>query len=134
MNNLEKMWTLAKQAFDNAYCPYSKFAVGACIRTPEDKYYIGCDVENVAYPDGTCAETGAISAMAADGGRKIAEILIIADGSSLITPCGACRQRIIEFADKNTLVHLADLKGIQKTLTIAELLPYSFTDEKLTHD
>lgn len=133
MDNLSHLWQLAKKAFDNAYCPYSKFAVGAAIRTDKNNFYAGCDVENVAYPDGTCAETGAIAAMAAGGDRRIAEILILADGTSLITPCGACRQRIKEFSTPETLVHLADLGGIRKTLTIDELLPFSFTDEKITH-
>lgn len=131
MNKKEKMLRLARQAFANAYCPYSKFAVGACILTDQGNYYTGSNVENISYPEGTCAETGALAAMIAAGERSIAEILIIADGDSLITPCGGCRQRLKEFASLETPVHLASLDGIQLTLTLGQLFPHNFCDEKL---
>lgn len=100
----------------------------------EGRMYAGCNVENVSYPNGTCAETGAIAAMVAGGDRKIVEIVIVADGQNLITPCGACRQRLKEFAVPGMLVHLADVNGIRQTITLEELLPCSFTDESLRHD
>lgn len=131
MNKQEKMLRLARQAFASAYCPYSQFAVGACILTDQGNYYTGCNVENISYPEGTCAETGAIATMAAAGERAIAEILIIADGDDLITPCGGCRQRLLEFATPETPVHLANLEGIQQTLSLGQLFPHSFCDEKL---
>lgn len=134
MNNLQKMFSLAKTAFEHAYCPYSRFAVGAVIRTSGGSFYSGCNVENVSFPEGTCAETGALAAMIAAGDRDIAEILILADGANLITPCGGCRQRLAEFAAPETPVHLANLNGICQTLTLRELLPASFKDEKLCHD
>ena len=128
MNNTQKLFSLAAEAAKNAYRPYSGFAVGAAIAADDGRFYAGCNVENVSFPVGTCAEAGAIAAMFAGGGRKIEEILIFADCQKLISPCGACRQRIAEFAAPETLVHLANLSGIQKSYTIAELLPCSFSE------
>ena len=130
MNNTQKLLDLAKSASEKAYAPYSNFRVGACILSYSDSYYIGCNVENISYPVSTCAETGAISAMIAGGDKKIKEILIYANSKELISPCGACRQRIAEFADENTIIRLANNEGIKKTFTIAELLPHSFKDIK----
>ncbi len=126
MNNTQKLFELAQASFHNAHCPYSHFAVGAAILSDNGKFYSGCNVENVSYPEGTCAESGAIAAMINDGGKKITEILILGNGKDLITPCGGCRQRICEFATPTTLVHLADMTGIVKTMTINDLLPLSF--------
>ncbi len=126
MNNSQKLWEAAKISYRNAYCPYSKFSVGAAILSSDGQIFSGCNVENVAYPEGTCAETGAISAMINGGGKHISEILILGSGENLLTPCGGCRQRIKEFSDENTLIHLADLTGIKKTLKLNELLPYAF--------
>ena len=134
MNNQEKLHNLALRAFQNAYCPYSEFPVGAALLSKEGHFFSGCNTENISYPVGTCAETGASAAMTAAGDRRIAEILILADGQNLITPCGACRQRIKEFAAPQTLIHLATPQKIVKTLTIEELLPLSFTEGSLTHD
>ena len=128
MNNTQKLFNLAVAAAKNAYCPYSKFAVGAAIRADDGKMYAGCNVENISYPVGTCAEAGAIAAMIAGGGHKIQEMLIYADSQQLISPCGACRQRICEFAASDVIVHLANTKGIQKSVTIADLLPCSFSE------
>lgn len=130
MNNLQKMLHLAKQASKNAYAPYSNFHVGACILSDSDNFYCGCNVENISYPVGTCAEAGAVSAMVVGGDAKIKEILIYASSKELISPCGACRQRIAEFADNNTLVHLANDDGVKQTFKINELLPNSFKDFK----
>ena len=128
MNNTISLLNLAKTASLNAHAPYSNFHVGASVLSDSGKLYSGCNVENVSYPVGTCAETGAIAAMVAGGDKKIKEILIYAASKELITPCGACRQRIAEFADSSTLIHLANDEGIQKTCSITELLPYSFKD------
>ncbi|MBR2034216.1 MAG: cytidine deaminase [Alphaproteobacteria bacterium] len=128
MNNTQKLFSLASLAAKNAYAPYSEFAVGAAIYSNNNKFYSGCNVENISYPVGTCAEAGAIAAMVQDGEKIIKEILIFANSTKLITPCGACRQRIAEFSYPDTLVHLANLNGVQKTYTIAELLPNSFSE------
>ena len=128
MNNQAKLLTLAQQAATNAYAPYSKFRVGAAILSTSGSTYSGCNVENISYPVGTCAEQSAISGMITGGDTQIAEILIYADSQTVISPCGACRQRIAEFATPQTLIHLASSNGIQQTFTIAELLPHSFAE------
>jgi cytidine deaminase len=117
---------LAKKMRARAYAPYSKFAVGAAVRGKSGKLYGGCNVENAAYPVGICAEAGAISAMVAGGDSEIAEILVLAGGDELVSPCGACRQRIREFAKPKTPVHLAREAGSGETVTLKKLLPMSF--------
>lgn len=126
MNNSSSLLSLAQTAAARAHCPYSHFPVGAAILSTAGNVYAGCNVENVSYPEGSCAETGAIAAMIAGGDRQISEILIYAPSPVLITPCGGCRQRIAEFSDENTLIHLADSNGIQQTLTLQQLLPARF--------
>lgn len=128
MNNTQKLFDLAAEAARNAYAPYSKFRVGAALLADDGQFYAGCNVENISFPVGTCAEAGAIAAMIAGGGKKIKEILIFADSPRLISPCGACRQRIAEFAEPQTTVYLADSSGIRKSCTVAELLPFSFSE------
>ena len=121
----------AKHARGRAYAPYSKFQVGAAIVADDGKIYSGGNVENAAYPNGVCAETSAISAMVLGGARKIRAIAVIAGGPKLVTPCGGCRQRIAEFADPETLVHICGPDGLKTTFTIAELLPASFDKRNL---
>jgi cytidine deaminase len=111
----------------NAYAPYSHFRVGAAIRAASGATFTGCNVENVAYPEGTCAEAGAIAAMVAAGETRIAEILVIADSPSPVPPCGGCRQKIAEFAGPEVKVALCTTHGAQKIMTVAELLPGLFT-------
>ena len=123
---LAALFAAARAAQTNAYAPYSQFRVGAALRTPGGAIYSGGNVENAAYPEGVCAETSAISAMAQAGERRIAEICVIGDGEALCTPCGGCRQRIREFADAETLVHVADPAGVRRTFRLPELLPESF--------
>ena len=81
----------------NAHAPYSNFLVGAALRTPAGNVYVGCNVENVAYPEGTCAEAGAIAAMVAAGERELAEVYVVADSPAPVPPCGGCRQKLKEF-------------------------------------
>lgn len=125
------IFTVALDARKNAYAPYSKFKVGAAIRTASGKIYGGCNVENVAYPEGTCAEAGAIAAMVAAGEQTIIEVLVVAGGDFRITPCGGCRQKIAEFAGQDVPVILADLDGNFETGTLGALLPGSFTKDHL---
>jgi cytidine deaminase len=115
----------------NAHAPYSRFRVGAALRTPSGTVFTGCNVENAAYPLGTCAEAGAIAAMVAAGESAIDVILTVADGDMLATPCGGCRQRIREFATSATVIHVAGPEGVRKSYTIDELLPDSFGPENL---
>ena len=117
----------AAQVRENAPAPYSRFKVGAALRTPEGRVHVGCNVENVAYPEGTCAEAGAIAAMCAAGDRVIAEICVIADSPDPVPPCGGCRQKIAEFAAPDVVVTLCTTDGKEKRMTVAELLPGVFT-------
>ena len=129
--SIAALFEAAKAAQAKAYAPYSHFNVGAALRTPSGAIFSGCNVENAAYPQGACAEACAIGAMALAGERRIAEMLVIGDGEGLCTPCGGCRQRIREFASADTPVHIAGPDGLRLTLTLAELLPYSFGPENL---
>lgn len=126
------LFAAAQKAFGKAYAPYSKFCVGAAILGDDGKIYNGCNVENVSYPCGTCAEAGAIAAMIAGGSKSISEILILADSRELIKPCGACLQRIAEFAENDTLIHLANLTGVQQTLKLSDLMPLAFAAQELS--
>ena len=126
-----KLFELAKAAMANAYAPYSNFQVGSSIRTQNDKFYSGANVENAAYPEGCCAEAAAISAMVCDGEREIAEIVVIGRGDALVTPCGGCRQKIREFSKPDTPIHICGPEGLKKTFTLDELLPVSFGPENL---
>ena len=128
MNNIDKLFELAQEAASNAYAPYSNFKVGSAILSHSGHFYVGCNVENIAYPNGSCAEAGAISAMVVGGDKQIKSLLIYADSQTLITPCGACRQRISEFANKDTIIYLANSKGVQKKYTANELLPNNFKE------
>jgi cytidine deaminase len=119
----------AKQARARAYAPYSRFPVGAALRATSGAIYAGANVENAAYPLGLCAETSAIAAMIAGGDRDIAEILVL--GPKRIAPCGACRQRISEFAHGAVLVYLADESGECSRHALSELLPHAFGPEAL---
>ena len=110
-----------------AYVPYSHFHVGAALRTTDGDVFVGCNVENVAYPEGTCAEAGAIAAMIAGGGARIAELVVVADSPAPVPPCGGCRQKIAEFADRDVRVTMANLDGATLTVTVADLLPGAFT-------
>ena len=125
------LFNAAMAVRENAYVPYSNFHVGAAIRSASGKVYAGCNVENVAYPEGTCAEAGAIAAMVAAGETEIAEVLVVAGGNFQITPCGGCRQKIAEFAPRDAPVYLADLSGGIEKVTVGALLPGSFDKEHL---
>jgi cytidine deaminase len=117
-----------------AYCPYSRYRVGVALRTESGAVYVGCNVENAAYPLGSCAEAGAIAAMVAGGERSIAEIVVVTDGDQPGTPCGGCRQRIREFAAPHVVVHSVADGGPTLSVTVAELLPHSFGPEFLSPD
>ncbi len=116
----------ADRARSNAYAPYSRYAVGAAVRSETGVVYAGANVENAAYPVGTCAEAGAIAGMIADGGRRIVEVLVMGSGQGLTIPCGACRQRLREFAAPDTIVHVARSEGVVASFTLGALLPEAF--------
>ena len=125
-DHLTHMLEKARAAQKQAYAPYSNFHVGACIRTPNNHFFIGCNVENASYSLCQCAEATAIGAMISAGESQIAEIVIIGDSETPCTPCGACRQRLNEFAAPETLIHMFSKQGERFTQTLNELLPHSF--------
>jgi cytidine deaminase len=111
---------------ERAYAPYSRFKVGAAIRAASGMIYRGCNVENVAYPEGTCAEAGAIAAMVAAGETEIVEVYVVADSPVPVTPCGGCRQKLAEFCKGGVPVTMANLEGVETRLTLAQILPGAF--------
>ena len=123
---IDALFAAAKAAQARAYAPYSRFQVGAAILDAGGSIHAGCNVENAAYPVGSCAEAGAIAAMIAAGGKAIRAVLVFGEGAALVTPCGACRQRIREFAAPETPVAIAGPEGIRARFTLEELLPASF--------
>lgn len=125
------LFDAAKAVREKAYAPYSKFLVGAAIRSTSGAVFVGCNVENVAYPEGTCAEAGAIAAMIAAGESEIAEVLVIADSPEPISPCGGCRQKLAEFGKGEVEVILAGLTGEVGRTTLDDLLPGAFTNAHL---
>lgn len=131
-HDLRALFDAAKIVMACAHVPYSRFQVGAAIRAGNGKIYAGCNVENAAYPIGTCAEAGAIAAMIADGAKEIVAIAIVGSDEAPCYPCGACRQRIREFSTADTRVHVAgqSLKEI-RSHSSDELLPHSFGPEML---
>ena len=124
----EDLINAAREARRNAYSRYSEFSVGAALIDDRGHLHGGCNVENAAYPLGSCAEAGAIAAMVLQGGRKIARIAVVGGigETGPCTPCGGCRQRILEFADEDTIILAVDDSGEWQEYTIDALLPASF--------
>lgn len=130
MSDLEAMIALAAETRKRAHAPYSGFQVGACLRSPNGRLFAGCNVENVAYPQGQCAEANAIGALVAGGETEIAEVVIVAAGEALCAPCGGCRQRLAEFARPGTPVHVCGPEGLRASFTLGALLPHAFAFER----
>ncbi|MHA6265039.1 cytidine deaminase [Arenibacterium sp. CAU 1754] len=115
----------------NAHAPYSNFKVGAAIRGASGTVYVGCNVENVAYPEGTCAEAGAIAAMIAAGETELTEVYVIAESPVPVSPCGGCRQKLAEFGGGDVPVTMATTDGVEQTATIGALLPAAFDTDHM---
>ena len=112
---------------ENAYAPYSRFKVGAALKSESGAVYAGCNVENVASPEGTCAEAGAIAAMIAAGDLKFTDAAVIADSPEPVPPCGGCRQKLAEVAAPGALITMATTSGKENTMLVADLLPGAFS-------
>ena len=121
----------AKAVRENAHAPYSNFKVGAAIRGASGSIYAGCNVENVSYPEGTCAEAGAIAAMVAAGETVLTEVYVIAGSPMPVSPCGGCRQRLAEFGAGDVRVTMATTAGAEQIMTLAELLPGAFNTDHM---
>jgi len=127
----EELLRAAEAVMARAHAPYSRFPVGAALRTPDGAIHAAANVENAAYPQGQCAEASAIGVMVAAGGTEIAELAVVAERLDICPPCGGCRQRLAEFASPQTPVHLGRPGGPRRTLTMAELLPLGFGPEAI---
>ena len=132
MSAPDDLLAAARAARVHAHAPYSGFAVGAAVRGASGRVYSGCNVENAAYPEGLCAEASAIGACVTAGETRIVEALVVADSKIPVTPCGACRQRLREFAADEAPVHAADADGIVATYPLGSLLPHSFGPSHVT--
>ena len=127
----QRLLQAALSAREKAYAPYSHFHVGAAVLDELGHVHSGCNVENAAYPEGTCAEAGAISAMVRAGGRKILAAMVVGEAAQPVTPCGGCRQKLREFAAADTPIHTATPQGVNGRFTLAQLLPASFGPDHL---
>ena len=125
------LFLAAKAAMAKAYAPYSKFPVGAALRTADGRVFAGANIEVASYPEGWCAETTALGHYIMGGGGEITDIAVIAERMDKITPCGGCRQRLAEFAGPQTRLHLCDANGVAQTVTMAEILPFGFRGDIL---
>lgn len=116
----------ARAAREQAYAPYSRYRVGAALLDEAGRVHAGCNVENAAYPEGTCAEAGAVAQMVLAGGRRIVAAVVVGEGAEAITPCGGCRQKLREFGDATLPVRSADAQSWRGEHTLGALLPASF--------
>ncbi|KAJ5684836.1 Cytidine deaminase [Penicillium maclennaniae] len=128
---LQILSTKAIEAKSRAYCPYSKFRVGACILTTSGEFVVGANVENAAYPVGTCAERVAFGTAVVAGHKDFKALAVATDIKPAASPCGMCRQYIREFTTPSFPVYMYDADGAYKVMTMSELLPDSFGPEDL---
>ena len=127
------LFSAASAAMKNAYAPYSRFPVGAAVRTEAGTIHAGCNIENASYPEGWCAETTALGHLVRAGGGRVTEIAVVAEKMPKIRPCGGCRQKLAEFAKGDTRVTLATVDGHTLETTVAELLPGAFGADHMDH-
>lgn len=126
-----RLVALARQAREQAYAPYSRFAVGAALLDEQGRLHAGCNVENAAFPQGQCAEANALGALVLAGGRRVLAAAVVGVADAPVAPCGGCRQRLREFADDALPVWLADLDRVRARHHLGQLLPHSFGPRQL---
>lgn len=124
-NEYEQLVSLARRARENAYCPYSKFAVGAALLAESGKIYVGANCENASFGGTICAERAALTAAVTAGERKF-KVLAVTGGETPLPPCGICRQVLSEFGEM-AVVCAAETGGDYKVTTLSALLPDAFT-------
>lgn len=129
---MEKLIESALKVREKAYCPYSKFKVGAAALFEDGKIYTGCNIENVSYSATICAERTAIFNGVSNGNRKLKAIAIAGSTDNFTFPCGICRQVMIEFAESDKIiVYIIKDKDNITTKTIGQLMPDSFSKKDL---
>lgn len=121
------LFAAAREAMGRAYAPYSRFPVGAAVKTEDGRIFAGCNIENASFPEGWCAETTALGHLVMAGGGRVTEIAVVAEKMPKIMPCGGCRQRLAEFAAQDALLHLCDRDGVVETVPFSTVFPRSFT-------
>jgi len=124
--NEKALMDMARGAMRLAYCPYSKYAVGAALLTRDGRVFTGCNVENASFGLTLCAERVAVVAAVAAGCRDFAALAVIASGAAVPYPCGACRQVMAEFGPSDLPVYLTDGEAVVRQYTLGELLPFAF--------
>ena len=127
---IQKLMDCAIKARENAYSPYSHFAVGAALLCEDGTLYEGCNIENASYGLTNCAERTAVFKAVSEGHIKFKALAVVADTEGPCAPCGACRQVMAEF--KIPLIIMGNLMGNIKIVTIEELLPFSFSECDVT--
>ena len=125
----ERLVSAAREAFNNAYAPYSGYSVGAAVLAEDGQIYTGVNIENAVYPLTLCAERVAIFSAIAAGNRRILGLAVVTSNGG--SPCGACRQVMREFGPQSMPVFIADAQGNYRTRTLSELLPDSFSADDL---
>ncbi|HHY10282.1 MAG TPA: cytidine deaminase [Firmicutes bacterium] len=129
-----ELMELAVQARRRAYTPYSNFKVGAALLARDGRVFLGCNIENAAYSPTNCAERTAIFKAVSEGVLEFAALAVVADSARPVTPCGVCRQVMVEFCQPEMPVYLGNLQGAVKKTTVAELLPGAFTSRDLEQE
>ena len=130
MSQFDGLISAAKVARENAHAPFSNFKVGAALRTPSEKVFAGCNVENATYGLTVCAERVAIFKAISEGERKFDAIAVVTDTDTLTPPCGACRQLIWEFCGDIPVV-MSNLQGKVEELRMSQLFPKPFDSSNL---
>lgn len=131
MQDKQLLYNSAKEAMNMAYVPYSKFKVGAALKTTDGKIYQGCNIENSSFGLTNCAERTAFFKAISEGVYNFESLLVIGDTETGCSPCGACRQVMAEFLTKDTPIYLANTQGLIEDYTLKELLPHAFTKEDM---
>jgi cytidine deaminase len=128
----QQLLDAARAARLKAYAPYSHYLVGAAVLDDQGRIHTGCNVENAAYPEGVCAEAGALSAMVLAGSTKARAVLVVGTGGAWVTPCGGCRQKLREFGAQDMPILTANDLAMGPRYTLAQLLPESFGPDHLS--